>query len=150
MLLDLFLAAAHHLLIFGLVAMLVLESAILRGAIDAAAVRRLAGIDAGYGMSAVLLLIVGGLRLLYGIKGWQYYLHNPWFHAKFGAFLLVAALSVVPTLRFLRWRKALRADPGFLPAAAELARMRGFVRLQLALIAAIFVLAAAMARYGGF
>lgn len=150
MLADLLLAAAHHLLIFGLAAMLVLESAILRGAVDGAAVRRLAGIDAGYGMSAVLLLIVGTLRLLYGVKGWQYYLHNPWFHAKIGAFLLVAALSVVPTVRFLRWRKALRDDPGFVPAAPELARMRVFIRLQLVLIAAIFVLAAAMARYGGF
>lgn len=150
MLPDLVLATAHHLLIFGLVVMLVLESALLRTAPDAAGVRRLAGIDAGYGLCALLLLAAGALRLFYGVKGWHFYLHNPWFHAKLGAFLLVGLLSIVPTLRYLRWRKALRADPGFLPAADELARMRSFVRLQLLLIAAIFVLAAPVARYGGF
>ncbi|NZA28485.1 DUF2214 family protein [Luteimonas sp. SJ-92] len=150
MLVDLFLASLHHLLVFGLVAMLVLESAILRGTVDGATVRRLAGIDGGYGLTALLLLVVGAARLAWGAKGWQYYLSNPWFHAKFGLFLLVGLLSIVPTLRYLRWRRALRADPAFLPAPAELARMRGFVRLQLALVAVIFVLAAAMARYRMF
>lgn len=150
MLTDLLLAAAHHLLVFALIAMLVAESVLLRGPIDAAVLRRLAGLDAGYGMSAVLLLVVGVLRLLYGIKGHAFYAHNPWFHAKFGLFVLAALLSILPTVRFLRWRRALKADAGFLPPADQVATLRWLIRFELILIAAILVCAAAMARFGGF
>ena len=150
MLTDLLLASLHHLLIFALVSMLVTESVLLRGAIDGATLQRLAKLDAGYGAVAGLLLVVGLLRVWFGIKGYDFYLHNPWFHAKLGAYILVGLLSILPTVRFLRWRKALRADAAYLPPANEVARLRGIVRFELVLIAVIFVLAAAMARFGGF
>ncbi|ALN58186.1 hypothetical protein GLE_2838 [Lysobacter enzymogenes] len=150
MLTDLLLAAAHHLLLFALIAMLAAEAVLLRGPIDAAALRRLAGLDAGYGMSAVLLLVVGALRVVYGVKGQAFYLHNPWFHAKLGLFVLVALLSILPTVRFLRWRRALKADPGFLPDPRQVGALRLLIRLELLAVAAILVCAAAMARYGGF
>ncbi|MEI2430157.1 DUF2214 family protein [Lysobacter yananisis] len=150
MLTDLLLAAVHHLLLFALIAMLAAEAVLLRGPIDAAALRRLAGLDAGYGMSAVLLLIVGALRVVYGVKGHAFYLHNPWFHAKLGLFVLVALLSILPTVRFLRWRRALKADPGFLPDPRQVGALRLLIRLELLAVAAILVCAAAMARYGGF
>ena len=150
MLTDLFLAIAHHLLVFALTAMLVAETVLLRGQLDASVLRRLAGLDAGYGVSAMLLLVVGLCRVFFGVMGEDFYLHNPWFHAKLGTFVLVGLMSILPTMRFLRWRKALRADPVFLPAPAELGRLRTILRLELMLLAAIFALAAAMARYGGF
>ncbi len=150
MLADLLLAALHHLLVFGLAAMLVAEAVLLRGPLDNAGIARLARIDGGYGACAGLLLVVGLCRLWFGAKGLDFYLHNPWFHAKLGAFVLTGLLSILPTLRFLRWRKAVQANAGFRPDAAELARIRSVLRLQLLLLAAIFVLAAAMARYGGF
>lgn len=147
---DLLLAAAHHLLVFGLVAMLVAEAVLLRGPLDNAMIARLARIDAGYGACAGLLLAVGLCRLWFSAKGLDFYLHNPWFHAKLGAFVLVGLLSILPTIRFLRWRKEARDRSDFQPSAAELARLRGVLRLELLLLAVIFVLAAAMARYGGF
>jgi putative membrane protein len=150
MLTDLLLASLHHLLIFAIIAMLVTESVLLRGILDRGVVQRLAGVDLGYGISAMALIVVGVLRVLYGIKGYDFYLHNPWFHAKIGAFLLVGLISIVPTLHFLRWRKALRQNPAFVPTADEAARMARLVRFELVLIAAILVFAAMMARYGGF
>ncbi len=147
---DLLLAAVHHLLVFALIAMLTAESVLLRGPMEAAALRRLAGLDSGYGVCALLLLAVGAGRIAYGAKGYDFYLHNPWFHAKIGAFVLVGLLSILPTVRFLRWRKALRADPGYLPPPAEVGTLRTLVRLELALIAVVLVCAAATARYGGF
>ncbi|MEH6414543.1 DUF2214 family protein [Pseudomonas sp. CGJS7] len=150
MLTDLLLAAAHHLLVFSLIAMLVAESVLLRGPIDATVLRRLAGLDAGYGISAVLLLGVGLSRVMFGVKGHDFYDHNPWFHAKFAAFILIALLSILPTVRLLRWRKALKNDPNFLPPAGDVATLRLLIRFELVLIAAILVCAAAMARYGGF
>ena len=150
MLTDLSLAALHHLLVFGLVSMLVAQSVLLRGRIDGPVLAKLGGIDRGYGITALLLLVVGLMRVFHGIKGEDFYLHNPWFHAKFGAFVLVGLLSIWPTLGFLRWRKALKADPAFLPTTAEACRLHRIIRFELALVAVIFVLAAAMARYGGF
>ena len=150
MLTDLLLASLHHLLIFAIIAMLVTESVLLRGVLDRSVVQRLAGVDLGYGISAMALIVVGVLRVAYGIKGYDFYLHNPWFHAKIGAFLLVGLISILPTLRFLRWRKALRQNPAFVPTAKEAARLARLVRFELLLIAAILVFAAMMARYGGF
>lgn len=148
--LDLLLAAIHHLLVFGLVAMLVAEAILLRGPLDAATIGRIARLDGGYGACAGLLLVVGLCRVWFGVKGPEFYLHNPWFHAKIGCFVLVGLLSILPTLRFLHWRREIRSNPAFHPAPAELSRIRGVLRMELLLLVAIFVIAAAMARYGGF
>ncbi len=147
---DLGLAALHHLLVFGLVAMLVAEAVLLRGPLTTDAIARLAKLDGGYGACAGLLLVVGLCRVFLGVKGPDFYLHNPYFHAKIGAFVLVGLLSIFPTVKFLRWKKAQRTQPGFAPAAGELAKIRRVLRIELGLVAAIFVLAAAMARHGGF
>jgi putative membrane protein len=150
MLTDFVLAALHHLLFFGLISMLITQSVLLTRPIDASALQRLAGVDRGYGIAALLLLGVGFARIFHGIKGYDFYLHNPWFHAKISLFLLVGVLSIWPTLRLLRWRRALKVDPAFLPPASEVASLSRIVRFELMLIALIFVFAAAMARYGGF
>ncbi len=79
MLRDFLLASAHHLLAFGLMAMLVTQSVLLSRSVDAATLRRLPGVDRGLGIVAILLLIVGLVRVFHGIKGDEFYLHNPWF-----------------------------------------------------------------------
>lgn len=149
MMTDFLLASLHHLLVYAIVAMLVAESVLLRGTVDRGTLQRLAGIDLGYGLCAMLLIVAGVLRIVFGIKAYDFYLHNPWFHAKIGAFLLVGLLSILPTVRFLRWRKALAANPAYLPDSTEVGKMRGIVRFELILLAAVFVFAAAMARHGG-
>ena len=149
MLRDFLLASLHHLLFFGLIAMLAAESALLKRGVDRAAIVRLSRLDAAYGLTAGLILAAGLLRILYGLKGWDFYAHNPWFHAKLGAFLLAALLSLVPTVRFMRWRRRLRADPSFLPSPEDADCLRPWLLAQVALIAVILVCAAGMARHGG-
>jgi putative membrane protein len=149
MLIDWLLASLHHVLFFALIAMLVAESVLLRGPVDAATIARLRRLDAGYGLSAVLVLVAGGLRIAYGIKGYDFYQANPWFHAKLGVFVLIGLLSIAPTLRFGRWSRALRDNPAFAPDPGEIARTRSQLRLQMLGIAVILVLAAATARHGG-
>ena len=146
---DFLLASAHHLLLFGLIAMLAMQSVLLSRPLDAAGLRRLVGIDRGYGATAGLLLLAGIARIGWGVKGSDFYLQNPWFHAKFGAFVLAALLSIWPTLAFIRWRREAARQPGWLPAPAQIARARTVIRIELVLIALIFVLAAGMARHGG-
>ena len=48
---------------------------------------------------------MGFARVYWGAKGPAFYLHNPVFHAKVGAFLLVGVLSILPTVRIAQWRK---------------------------------------------
>ncbi|MFZ5661191.1 MAG: DUF2214 family protein [Pseudomonadota bacterium] len=150
MLTDFLLASLHHLLVYGLVAMLVAEAALLRApAPDAATVQRLARLDAGYGMTALALLLAGLARIGFGLKGHDFYAHNPWFWAKLGTFLLIGLLSLGPTLRYLRWRRALRDRADAAVPVEDWTRARRQVRLQLALLALVFVFAAGMARHGG-
>ena len=140
---DLVLACLHHLLAFGLVAHVAAQTALARRGLDAAGLRKLGRLDIGYGISAVLLLIVGFARVYWGAKGPAFYLHNPVFHAKVGAFLFVGVLSILPTVRIAQWRK--RGEV----VAGQFAAVRGLLLAELGVLACIPLLAAAMARgYG--
>ncbi len=97
--LDLGLAILHHLLAFGLVTILMAESVLVRPGITPDQCRRVARIDAGYGLSSVLLIIVGVARVVFAAKGWEWYQTNLWFWAKMAAFLAVGLLSIPPTIR---------------------------------------------------
>ena len=147
--LDLVLAILHHILAFGLVAMLMAESVLVRPGMTGETARRVAGLDAGYGGASVLLILVGGCRVAFAAKGWAWYEANPWFWGKIGVFLIVGLLSVPPTLRYIAWRKAFAADPAWTPDGAEVARVRRWIGLEVVGIGLVIVLAATMARYQG-
>ncbi len=144
--LDLTLAAAHHMLIFALFGVLITEFVGVRPGMDGAAVARLGAIDLWYGILAGLILIVGFSRAVFAAKGWSYYSHNGFFWAKIGAFLAIGLLSVPPTIAFIRWRRA-----GDFPTDAQVAGVRRYLWIELALFALLPLFAAAMARgYGEF
>ncbi len=84
----------------------------------------------------------------YGLKGADYHLHNPWFWAKLGAFAAIGLLSLVPTLRLLRWRRQARLEPAWSPNAAQVRTLQRLIGVELGLLAVLVVLAAAMARNG--
>ena len=144
--LDLALAVFHHLLIFTLFGVLVVELMLVRPGMDAAAVRRAAGVDALYGLAAVLILAVGFGRAAMAAKGWDYYAHNGFFWAKIATFALIGLLSAPPTLLFIKARRA-----GAALSDAEVRKVRGLVQAELALFPLLLIFAAAMARgYGSF
>ncbi|MGN6525081.1 MAG: DUF2214 family protein [Burkholderiaceae bacterium] len=143
---DLLLALAHHALAFTLLALIAVEFALLHKSVAPAMVRTLASLDAAYGATAGLLVVVGFGRVFKGAKGAEFFLHNPVFWAKLAFFLAVGLVSIAPTLRFLRWKRALRADAGFSPPAAEVAGTRRWLLAELVLFVPIPLLAAAMAR----
>ena len=94
----------------------------------------------------MLVLVTGGLRAVYGAKGWSFYAHNPAFHVKVTLFVIVGLVSIAPTIAFIRWRKARRADPAYVVAEAEWKRARRFVMVELHLIALIPLAAVIMSR----
>ncbi|WP_369941681.1 DUF2214 family protein [Xanthomonas medicagonis] len=148
--LDLLLAVLHHLAVLLLTVALAVEWTLLREPPDAARLTRLLRADAGYGLAALAILVVGGLRVRYGLKGADSFLSNPWFWAKLGVFAAIGLLSLLPTLRLLRWRRQARARPDFVPAPAQVVTVFRVVSVELGLLALLFVLAATMARYGMF
>lgn len=147
--LDLVLAILHHLLVFSLAGLLAAELALLRPGVGGRTLKTLGGLDAAYGVTATLILVVGFSRVFFGGKGSAFYLGNPVFWAKIGAFAIVGLLSIAPTLAILRWRKQAKAQADFAPPAGEVATARRVLVLEVLVFALIPILAAAMARgYG--
>jgi putative membrane protein len=139
-------AYLHYLSIFLLFALLTLEHQLFKRPLDLPRARSLIRVDIAYGLSAGLVLATGIARLVWYGKGPAYYLHNSLFHAKFGLFILIALLSILPTLVFLNWRNDLRA--GQVPQLS--ARLGTLVimciRLELLLLLILPLLAALLAR----
>ncbi|APW40123.1 hypothetical protein RD110_25360 [Rhodoferax koreense] len=146
MTLEALLAYAHFLAILTMVVFLASEAALCRKEwLNAAVVERLARLDAIYGIAAVLVLATGLARTWWGIKGSAWYWTQPLLHLKLGLFLVIGLLSIAPTLRFLRWRKRLRAS-GALPDATEIRSTRRLVMIEAHLLAVIPLAAVFLAR----
>lgn len=146
--LDLILAIAHHVAVFGLVAILSLEWGLLGAArLD---IRRLGRLDAGYGACAGLVLVIGAARVFLGAKGWLYYADNPAFWVKVGAFAAMGLMSVPPTVAILKWGRAARSDQTFQPDPGAVAAVRRWTGRQLSMVVVIVAAAATMARWPVF
>ncbi|PYY72615.1 hypothetical protein CRX42_00250 [Pseudomonas jessenii] len=104
-----FLAAVHLLaMALGFWAVLVRGTALRRLADGAAEVRSVLMADNIWGISAVVLLISGGMRAFGGYeKGADYYLHQPLFHLKMTLFVLILLLEIAPMVTLIKWRIAL-------------------------------------------
>ena len=150
MILDAVLAYLHFTAIFLLFAFLTTQVILMRGPLDARAIRLLGRVDIGYAISAVLALLTGMLRLGFGAKGADFHLNNWPVYAKVGLFLAVGLLSIKPTLEFIKWRRALEHDPAWQLPAAEQAAMRRIVMIEVHLAALIPVFAVMMARGLGY
>jgi putative membrane protein len=146
---DLTLAIAHHLLMFSLAGILAFEISAIRLDMKRENLVRVAPVDFWYGILAGAFVVVGFSRAVFAAKGWAYYSVNMFFWAKIAAFAAVALLSIAPTIRIIRWRRALAGDAAFAPAAADIANVRRFLWAEAAVFALIPAFAAAMARgYG--
>lgn len=144
--LDTFLAALHHICVFGLFVILTVEIVLVRPGISAEAVMRVVRIDLFYGILAGIALVAGGLRVFYGAKGAAFYLENPVFWTKLGLFVVIALLSLPPTRNYIRWRKALLNNPNATPDATSIQATRKLIHIEFVLIFLLPILAALMAR----
>jgi putative membrane protein len=146
MTLEALLAYAHFLAILTLVVFISSEAALCRIEwMNAKVVERLAAVDRIYGFAAGAVLLTGLARTWWGIKGASWYWHQPLLHLKLGLFIVVALMSIQPTLMFIRWRKTLRAGGG-LPAEVEVKTARRWVMIQAHIVAVIPLAAVFLAR----
>jgi putative membrane protein len=144
---DLLIRYGHYLGFIVLFASLTAEHLLTSRSIDGRQARRLARIDAVYGLSALVVIVTGvSMFCGYGFgKGAALYLKNGVFHAKATIFVLIALLSLKPTLFFLRHRNA--------PDEATITVPRAIImlqRVQLLLVLVLPLLGLLMARGIGF
>lgn len=102
--------------------------------------------DAVYGASAALLLIVGLLRVFHFEKGAAYYFANGFFIAKLALFMGVGLLSLYPTVQFARWRRAFAGGHMRIVDDPKLGVVQRIVHWELAGLVFIILCAALMAR----
>ncbi|MDB9444882.1 DUF2214 family protein [Anabaenopsis tanganyikae CS-531] len=106
--------------------------------------------DTVYGISAVMILATGVLRVLYYGKGSEYYLNNPVFYTKVAIFLLVGGLSLYPTVSFISWVPALQKGTAPKVESTQVNRLIWLIRTEIVGFALIPLLAALMARGIGY
>ena len=141
-------AFLHHLCAFTLVAAVAIEFTLIRQELTLASARRLQSTDLVLGMAAGLLLFIGLLRVFAFEKGAEYYWHSHAFLMKFGLFIIMGLLSIIPTMEFLSWRGAIKAGQvPVMDAASASASPWSFTSSSRA-IAVILLCAAIMARGG--
>ena len=146
MLTESLLAYVHFVAILTLVVFITSEAALCRPEwMNAAVVRRLARVDILYMAAAMAVLATGFARTYFGVKGFEWYWHQPLLHLKLTVFVVVGLMSIGPTRAFIRWRKALDAN-GALPAEAEVRQVRRWIMIQAHLVVLIPLAATLLAR----
>lgn len=139
------LAFLHHATAFLLVAVVTAELVLMRE-LTLTTARSLVRMDAVYGVAAIVILVIGFLRVFYTEKGSAYYFHSIPFIAKIALFAIVGLLSIYPTKQFLSWRKSLRENR--VPAVDDRVRrkIRITLHIELTLLFLMMLCAAMMAR----
>lgn len=115
-------ALLHHLVALLLPACLMAQLVVLRLPHTPTSILLLRRIDACYGLAALSILLIGGLRVAYFEKSWLYYQQHPAFWSKLIIFACIGLLSIYPTLFYQR---AAKLSPGDLlsPPYQALARL---------------------------
>jgi putative membrane protein len=139
-------AFIHHLAAFVVVGALMVELVVLRNDLTIQSARSVLRMDMAYGIAALVLLVVGFVRVFHTEKGSMYYFSSGPFLVKLTLFIAVGLLSIYPTLKFMGWRKALGEQrvPDFDVGTRRKVRM--LIHVELTLILVIILMAIMMAR----
>ncbi len=146
LLLDAALSYLHFVFALILAGALAAELFILRLPVDGRVARLLLRIDLYYGVSAVGVILAGVARVVWGARGYEFYMAQPLFWAKMAAFVIIGLISIIPTRQFMRWLKEANTTSQFAASDADVARIRRLVMVEVHLLALVPLFAAFMAR----
>ncbi len=141
-------AYLHYAAIFALTGALMAEYTLLRQPDVRPFVPMLARMDLILGLCALTVLLTGLSRLFWFGKGVDFYVATWLFHLKLTLFVMAVLVSIVPSVKLAKWRRAERA--GTLEITpAEQKSVRLLVLLEMHFIFVIPLVAVFMARgYG--
>lgn len=143
---DLVLEFIHHLAVFSLVGVLAAEFVLVAPGLKGRRLMQVGALDGAYGGLAGLIVVAGFVRAIWGDAGWDFYAGNWVFWTKIALFILVGLISIGPTRAILGWRRAARADPGYVVPDEAVAALRPWFLAEFAVLALIPIFAAMMAR----
>lgn len=145
-----FIAFLHHIFFVVIMIILSAEMLMLKHPLTRTSAKKIQRYDAIYGGSAILILIIGGLRVMYFEKGADYYLHSAPFIAKMILFIIVGLISIQPTLTFIKWGKAIKQ--GVVPTLtdAQNRKLRMIIHVELTLLGLMILCAVLMAKGIGY
>lgn len=139
-------AYLHFVSILVLAGLLAAEFFLCNEHLQPGHVRLLVRIDAGTLVAALAALVTGIIRFGWFAKGTAFYLGNPLFYVKIALFIAIGLISMVPTMQFQRWNRALREGQARVLSGTDIARVRRLLALELALFALMPLAAVLMAR----
>jgi putative membrane protein len=130
----------HYLAVFVLAGTILIQNMAIKRTITSEDVQNLAKISAAHGIGLILVFAFGLILWLWVGKPGEFYSLNLIFHAKLGLFALLALLSIISGIFFFK-NQSLEIDSLDVPGLIILC-----LRLKLALLVVIPVLASLMAR----
>jgi putative membrane protein len=139
-------AFGHYLAFFGLTAALVLQIALLTDSPTFEIAKRIQRADRAYGLMAVLVLVMGLLRVFYFEKGADYYFGNTYFIIKLSLFVVVGLISAYPTITYLRWNKTIKMGSAPELPVDSVLKLRRALHYQLIGVMGILFCASMMAQ----
>jgi putative membrane protein len=139
-------AYLHFISIMLIAACLVTQLCICTADLQPPHVKTLAQVDLLYMIAAIVALATGLLRVFAVGQGAGFYLSNPVFYIKVALFIAVGLVSILPTMQFLRWNRALNAGQSRILRDHDIAAARRYIALELLLLAFIPLAAVLMAR----
>ena len=103
-------AYAHFVAIISLGFCLISELIMFKPIMSKQEVQTLAKVDLFYGLASILVAITGVGRMFHFGKGSDYYLQSEVFISKMILFGIVGALSIYPTIRFIKARNSVKTS----------------------------------------
>lgn len=139
-------AFLHFLAVFGIFGTVFVEWQTMSRKPTLAEARRIQVSDRWFGIFAMVVLVVGFLRVYYFEKGVAFYSSNPFFHAKLTLFVLIGLLSIYPTIRFIKWGPQTKQGMAPVVTAEQYTRIMFVLRVELLLLLGMALCASLMAR----
>ncbi|HEX7928389.1 MAG TPA: DUF2214 family protein [bacterium] len=137
---EMIVAYLHYIGVLGVAATLSAELLMLRPGLNAATAKLIQRVDGVYGVTALIVVVTGFMRVWWVGKGAAFYTGNPVFHALWILFVVIGLISILPTIQFMRWGK------GAAITDAAVKKQRRIVMVEVHLLAIAPLLAVLMAR----
>ena len=146
MLLSSIFAFLHFITAFTVIFTVFYERLVFKQQLTNSEARLLQKADSLYGLAAVMVLIVGFLRVFLFEKGKDFYYTNSFFWIKLGLFAVVGLLSIYPSIRFLKWKKLIKAGQGVEMDNYEYSKIKTFLNLEVTGLVLMLMAASLMAK----
>lgn len=134
---ELIIRYLHFIGIFMLSSALVAEHLLLSSEVSVQKLKKIVIIDGIYGASAIIVFFAGLSLWLWTGKPANFYSENWVFHLKISIFVLVALISIYPTIFFLKNRKSELKRIEIPKVIITLVRIELFLLLLLPLLAVL-------------